>query len=200
VARDDWRLRIELGEEAAGGLLARLGILGSEARELARELEGRRLVVSRDGNELFVYASDRDAAESARAIVESELREMQIEASVGPIERWLHDEERWDDESADEPWEEELLAEGLAPWEVRIERDSVERARELADELRLEGYGVARRFRYVVAGTETREQAEALARRFHGEVEPSARLVWETVPQNPFAIFGGLGSAGTPLG
>ena len=43
-------------EEHAQGLLARLGAeLGSEARELARELEERRLAVSRDGEKVFVY-------------------------------------------------------------------------------------------------------------------------------------------------
>jgi hypothetical protein len=43
---DDWRIRIELEEEHAEGLLERLGVdLGSEARNLADELQGRRLVV-----------------------------------------------------------------------------------------------------------------------------------------------------------
>jgi len=52
----------------------------------------------------------------------------------------------------------------------------------------------------VIAGTETREEAVELAKRFHGEAEPGGELVWEVAPQNPFArIFGGLGSSGTPL-
>jgi hypothetical protein len=34
----------------------------------------------------------------------------------------------------------------------------------------------------------------------HGEVEPGSGLVWETVPGNPFAVFGGLGGSGTPVG
>ena len=50
-----------------------------------------------------------------------------------------------------------------------------------------------------IAGTATREDAEALAERLHGEVEPGGELVWEVSPGNPFAVFGGLGSAGTPL-
>ena len=41
--------------------------------------------------------------------------------------------------------------------------------------------------------------AQELARRLHGEVEPGGELVWETTPGNPFAIFGGLGGAGTPV-
>ena len=34
--------------------------------------------------------------------------------------------------------------------------------------------------------------AEALAKRVHGAVEPGGSLVWETVPGNPFAVFGGI--------
>jgi hypothetical protein len=201
MAQDDYRIRIELPEErAAGRLLGRLHLdLGSEARRLAHELEGRRLVVSRDGNEVFVYAATPQEAEQARAVIENELREEGIEGRIGPVEQWLHDEERWTDEAPGPTFEEELLAEGYAPWEVRVELGSQAEARELAERLEEEGYGVARRYRYVIAGTETKEEAEALAEQLHGEVEPSSRLVWENVPQNPFVVFGGLGGSGTPL-
>jgi hypothetical protein len=70
----------------------------------------------------------------------------------------------------------------------------VEEARALADELEQEGYGVVRRAHYVIAGTASKEDAEALAARMHGEVEPGGELVYEVTPQNPFAIFGGLGT------
>jgi hypothetical protein len=199
VARDDYRIRIELPEEEhATGLLSRLG-LDSRAHELAEELEGRRLAVSQDGNELFVYASSAAEAEQARAIVEAEVAEEGIEARIGPVEHWLHDEERWDDEPPEPSPEEELLEEGIAPWEVRVECGSLREAEKLADQLEAEGYGVLRRFRYLIIGTETREEAEALAERLHGEVEPRSAYVWENVPQNPFVVFGGLGGAGTPL-
>jgi hypothetical protein len=198
VARDDYRIRVDLEEEHAHGLLSRLG-LGSKADELAEELEGRRLVVSHDEGELFVYASSPQEAERARAIVESELAEEGLDATVGPVEHWLHDEERWDDEPPEPTPDEELLEEGIAPWEVRVECASRAKAEDLADQLEAEGYGVVRRFRYVVVGTDTRDDAEALAKRLHGEVEPSSAYVWENVPQNPFVVFGGLGGAGTPL-
>jgi hypothetical protein len=48
-------------------------------------------------------------------------------------------------------------------------------------------------------GAATKEEADELATRLHGEVEPSSAFVWENVPQNPFVVFGGLGGAGTPL-
>ena len=55
MARDDWRIRVELQEEHAGGFLHRLGGgLGSRARDLAKELEADKLAVSRDDDTLFV--------------------------------------------------------------------------------------------------------------------------------------------------
>ena len=199
MGRDDYRIRVELPEEEnATGLLSRLG-LGSWADELAQELEGRRLVVSHDDGELFVYASSAAEAERARTIVESEIRAEGVDAAVGPVEHWLHDEERWDDEPPEPSPEEELLEEGIAPWEVRVELDSHHVATELADRLEGEGYGVVRRFRYLIVGAATKEEADELAARLHGEVEPSSAFVWENVPQNPFVVFGGLGGSGTPL-
>jgi hypothetical protein len=199
VARDDYRIRVELPEEeSSSGLLSRLG-LGSWADELAEELEGRRLVVSQDEGELFVYAASAAEAAQARAIVESEVAAEGVEATVGPVEHWLHDEERWDDEPREPTEEEELLEEGVAPWEVRVELESHHDAAELADRLEGEGYGVVRRFRYLVVGAATKEEADELAARLHGEVEFSSAYVWETVPQNPFVVFGGLGGSGTPL-
>lgn len=195
MAQDDWRVRIELEEERhATDFLARIGLdLGSEARELAKELEDHRLAVSNDADVVFVYAATRDAARTAKQIVATELRELELNAQEIRIEHWLHDEERWDDEAPSPDTEEELLEEGYAPWEVRIERKSVDEAHELADQLENEGYGVVRRAHYVIAGTATKEDAEALAARLHGEVEPGGELVYEVTPQNPFAIFGGLG-------
>ena len=78
-------------------------------------------------------------------------------------------------------------------YRIRVECKSLDEARELADQLRAEGYGVSRTFTYVIAGTENREQATELARRIHCEVEPGGELVYEVMPRNPFAIFGGMG-------
>jgi hypothetical protein len=201
MARDDWRIRIEIEDDQAPGLLERLGLeLGDEASELARELEKRRLAVSYDDDEVFVYASSPAEAERARAVIQAELRDLGIAAVTGPVEHWLEDEERWDDEPPDETWEEDELERGYAPWEVRVSCKSHPEARELADQLEQEGYSVERRWRHLIVGTASKEEAEALAARLHGEVEPGGELIWETVPGNPFAIFGGLGGSGTPLG
>jgi hypothetical protein len=192
---DDFRIKIELDDEHAGGLLDRLGLeLNQEAGELARELEQRHLVVSRDGGELFVYAASPAEAESARSVIQALLGDLDVAAVTGPVEHWLEDEERWDDEPPSGTWEEEELEHGHAPWEVRVELPSHSQAHALADRLEQKGYPVVRRWRYLIVGASSKEDAEALAGRVHGEVEPGGSLVWETVPGNPFAIFGGIGA------
>ncbi|HZR96377.1 MAG TPA: hypothetical protein VFA56_11820 [Gaiellaceae bacterium] len=130
----------------------------------------------------------------------AELRDNEVTAVTGPVERWLDEEDRWSDEPRTETWEEEELERGFAPWEVRVTLASHGEAQQLADRLEAEGYPVERRWQYLIVGAASREDADALAGRIHGEVEPGGELVWETVPGNPFAIFGGLGSSGTPTG
>jgi hypothetical protein len=200
MAEDDYRIRVEVQDEA-DSLLERLGLeLGDEAAELARELEQRKLAVSRDGDEVFVYAGTRAEAERARSVVQAVLGDLDASAVTGPVEHWLEDEERWDDEPPGETWEEEELEHGHAPWEVRVETRSRDDARRLEEQLEGEGHPVVRLFDRLIVGAASREEAEELAERLHGEVEPGGALVWETVPGNPFAIFGGLGGSGTPAG
>jgi hypothetical protein len=195
MAHDDWRIRIELpDEEGARGLLERLGLARSDAEELADELRAHRLAVSRDGDTVFVYAATGMQAEQASRIVEAEFQEEGLTPSRLVTERWLRDEDRWDDEPDQGDVEEELLERGYAPWEVRVEGKSLREAHDLAEELRAEGFDVSRTFTYVIVGTESREQAVELARRVHGRVQPGGELVYEVQPQNPFAVFGGLGT------
>jgi hypothetical protein len=198
---DDWRIRVELEEGNTERLLERLGLdLSFEARQLAEDLEGRRLVVSRDDDTLFVYAGSRAEAERARAVIEAELLELGTESRVGPIEHWLAGEDRWDDEPPQQfEAEQDVLEQGLSPWEVRLETASAQEAEALARKLEAEGHRVVRRDRYVLVGANSEDEARELAKRLHGEAEASGELVYETLPQNPFVIFGGLGGSGTPL-
>ena len=196
MASDDWRITIEVEESEADGVLDRLaGELGAEARELAAELKQRRLSVSRDGDTIFVYAGSQADAEKARAVVESELRENDIDAKTSKVEHWLEAEERWDDEPPGETWEEEALDEGFAPWEVRVECGSRQEARDLTERLESEGYKPLRQFNYLIVGTASHEDAEVLATRLHGEVEVGGEVVLEAMAKtpSPFVIFGGLG-------
>ena len=76
---------------------------------------------------------------------------------------------------------------------MRVECSSHEEADALADRLEQEGQDVVRRWRYVLVGASSREEAQALAQQLHGEVEAGGEVVYEAMPRNPFAIFGGIG-------
>jgi hypothetical protein len=199
MATDDWRLRIELGDEGARGLLGLLGLVDTDADELAHGLRDQRLAVTHDEDTVFVYAASQAQLEQAEPAIAAQLAELGVRPQLVRREHWLDAEDRWDDEPPTESVEEETAEHGYAPWEVRIPCRSHAEAKELALRLEADGYGVVRRWSYVIAGTRTREEAETLARSLHGEVEPGGELVWETTPGNPFAIFGGLGGAGTPV-
>ena len=117
-----------------------------------------------------------------------------IVATTSGVEHWLADEERWDNEPADETWEEEVTEKGFAPWEVRATCRSRHTAIELAGQLEAEGYRPIRHWRHLIVGADTREHAEALAARLHGEVEPGGAVVWEEAIDSevvrPFVFFG----------
>ena len=194
---DNWRIRIQPHEAEHGEtLLERLGLdLGSdEAKRLAEELQGHRLAVSRDDDTIFVYAETQPQAEQApRASSRPSSRRSGIEAEV-EVERWLRRARSAGRASRRRrPGSRKSSTHDHAPWEVRVELPSHDEADKLADQLEGEGYDVVRRWRYLIVGTASEEDAHALAKRVHGEAEPGGQVVWEATPQNPFAVFGGLG-------
>ena len=194
MPHDDWRIRITLPEQHVETLWERLGLdLSSEARELARALEGRRLAAARADDTVFVYAAAAAEAEQALAVVLAELT-LEGRTAETVIEHWLEHEDRWDDDPPAPDVEQELLDRGYAPWEVRVTCGSRKEARELAQRLESEGYAPLRAAEHLVVGTSSRADAEALAERLHGRIAPGGELVWEVRPENPFALFGGLGT------
>jgi hypothetical protein len=181
---DDYRIHIHAGDEVQPIYDRLLDV---------QDHEGGRIAVSHDGGEIFVYASTPADAQRAGELMHAIVREQNADATISPVERWLEAEEHWDDEPDDEDWEDEELDEGYAPWEVRVDAGSRRAANALAEQLEAEGYRPLRRWSYLIVGTASRQDADALAARLHGQVEPGGELVWETSPGNPFRIFGGLG-------
>jgi hypothetical protein len=188
MANDDWRLRIELPPSMAESIAERLGLVHPEANELARGLSGSRYAVTQDGETLFVYASTSTELESAKPVIERELAAAGASGATTLTEHWLANEERWDDDAPGPSDDEQVLAEGYAPWEVRIPCPDHRAARELADRLDAEGYGVVRRWRYVIAGCASEEDANALAQRLHGQAGPGGEIVWEAMEERPFSV------------
>ncbi len=125
----------------------------------------------------------------------AELEHHAIVATTSGVEHWLADEERWDNEPAGETWEEEVTEKGYAPWEVRVDVPIAPRGgRSSRQQLEGEGYQPVRQWSHLIVGADTREDADALAARLHGEVEPGGAVVWEEAIDSdvvrPFVFFG----------
>ncbi|HEY2714783.1 MAG TPA: hypothetical protein VGI73_01025 [Solirubrobacterales bacterium] len=210
---DEWRLRIDAGD-AGDEMVERLA-----SRELEHDLSaafGDTVIVSRDGDTVFLYAGSRGQAERAAGLV-SQLAERNDWQLAPELSRWHPEAEEWKD--PDEPLSadpaarqaehEEAIADeraeveasGEPRFEVRVDLDSHRDASRFSERLEAEGLPVVRRWRYLVVGAEDEDAAKALAERLRGEapagsevqVEGSGRVAWEERPPNPFAIFGGLG-------
>ncbi len=177
---------------------------------------GDRVVVSSEGRNVFVYASDEEEAREIERLVQARVGHP-ASASFS-LDRWHPVEQAWRDASVPLPETEEEIqvehdrqqareaavsrASGLAEWEVRVELPDRETTDAFADRLEAEGVPVVRRATFVLVGAANEDEAHELAARLADEapegsrvaVEPSGQMVWEVVPTNPFAIFGGLGS------
>ena len=85
---------------------------------------------------------------------------------------------------------------------MRVSLPSREATEALAERLEAESLPVVRRSTFLLVGAANRDDAEALAERLRAEspegakveVEPGGGMVWEVMPHNPFAVFGGLGA------
>ena len=212
---EDWRITIDFDDEGDGTqLVERLAARRFEAEE--RDSFGGRIVVSRDGPRVFLYADSEELARDADGIVRALLSSEGRQARIA-LERWHPVEQDWKDAAVPLPQTEEeieaeherqqareaaeSLASGHAEWEVRVSLPSREATDELADRLEAEGTPVTRRSTFLLVGAVNRDEATALAERLRTEapegatveVEPGGAMVWEVSPRNPFAVFGGLG-------
>lgn len=215
---DDWRLRVELTDEhVARELTERL-----EGFDLSHELGtsfGERVIVSRDGPEVFCYAATRPQAEAARSVIES-LAGQRGWAPTFELRRWHPAAEEWEDpdsplpgspaESAAERAElmererEESVQQGYPEFEVRVRCANRRDAARLAERLRGEGLPTVQRGEFLVLGVADEDDAKALADRVRSEAPPGSDVVAEgsvaevvaeapfATPFNPFAVFGGL--------
>jgi hypothetical protein len=214
---DDFRVTVDFEDE---GSILHFGRFLRE-RELEKELSeqlGDGVIVTRDGRKVFLYASTPGQADAARRAAQEVVQHEGLDARVSEVERWHPVEERWEDASVPLPQtSEEIAAErerqnvqeaeesreqGYAEWEVRLDLPTHRDAVELAERLEAEGISpIVRRWKYLLIGAETDDDARALAERLRAEApegasvkaEPSSAVGWELTGQNPFASFGGFG-------
>jgi hypothetical protein len=213
---EDWRITVDFDDEGDGTQLVEWLAARRFVSEERESLVGR-IAVSRDGPRVFLYADSEELARDADGIVRSLLSSEERRARIA-LERWHPVEQDWKDAGIPLPrTDEEIAAEherqqareaaeslasGHAEWEVRVSLPSREATDELADRLEREGTPVIRRATFLLVGAVNRDEATALAERLRDEapegatveVEPGGAMVWEVSPQNPFAVFGGLGT------
>jgi len=213
---EDVRLTVRLDTDDQAAALLRALHAHSGGATLRAELGGR-VAASGSGKLVYLYTDSEASARSAQRVV-SELAARDGVQPSFTLERWHHAEEEWEEiseaaaagaaapaqehERLEEQEAADARASGLATWELRIEFSSHRDALAFAERLTREGFThLVRRWRFLIVGTADEDDAEAWAKRLTAElppgatvhVEPGAGLAWEFLPQNPFAVFGGLG-------
>jgi hypothetical protein len=212
---DDWRLQIDLDDAGVGGEVADHLRAAELEHDLATTFD-QQVIVSHEGERIFLYAGDRDQLDRAQGVVQKLLDGKGWDARF-ELRHWHEVAEDWEDPDAPEPTtdaertaerehlmkteDEEVAANhGYAEFEVRVEFPSHREAKELAGTLKDEGFEPVRRWRYLVVGAADEDQAKELADRIRTEapsdskvsVEGSAWAAWHQKPPNPFFFLGGL--------
>lgn len=214
---DDWRLAVTPTEDADPPSLLAM-VLEHELEEESLERLGKRLAVEVSSGDfaVFFYGDSEEQVREAERLVGAILEEQGLDAGV-EVSRWHPVEERWEDASVPLPRSEaerrveleRLEAEEVADsrqngpdWEVRVELPGHRETTELAERLEAEGIPVLRRWRFLLIGAESEQQANELAARLRQQVpegsmvfvEGSGELLGEVAFPNPFVVFGGLGT------
>ncbi len=213
VPSDEWRVEVEIGEDEGASLGERLAAIRVD--EEAREDFAGRIVITRDGPNIFAYASREAAARAAEAEIRKLVESEGLEAGIS-LTRWHPVEEAWKDaatpmpatpdeeeaerkrhEAAERAEEEET---GRTDWDVAIHLDSVADMLDLDRKLRAEGLPVERRWKYLLVGASTQEQAEELAERLR-DIAPEGATVEVIVNPTdlPNPIFVAIGALAAKL-
>ena len=212
---DEWRLEIRIGDASRAAEL--VGLLGEP--ELQHDLSGDfhdRVVVSRDDDVVFLYAGSREQIDGAGTLLDT----IAAERSWGlhpSLRRWHPAAEDWEDPDRAEPADpaaakaerdrlmdterHQAAVSGSPEFEVRVDLPSRHEAVRFADQLRDEGLPLVHRWKFVLVGAATEDDARALAERLESEapdgstvaVEGTWKAAEHEMPSNPFAVLGGLG-------
>ena len=190
MTEDEFRVEVDLDDEHGYSLGDRLRSLDLD--DEARERLGGRVIVTRDGSRMFLYAGDERYAREAERVVRDLVATHELTAEI-TLTRWHPIEETWKDASVPLPQTDqerqaeyarkeaaearEAAADGDFGWHVCAKLPDCEDAVELEQKLAGDGVPVARRWKYVVAAALTEEQAEELERRVWAEV-PEETEVW----------------------
>ncbi|MGH2961499.1 MAG: hypothetical protein ACRDL3_04800 [Solirubrobacterales bacterium] len=191
---DEWRVEVELGDEqhhlTIGERLRSLD-LDDEAR---RRL-GDRVIVTRDGDHLFLYAGSEQAAREAERVARDLVASEGMSGEVR-VTRWDEAEQAWTDASGAEGPAADVREHERAwsdpDWEVRVDLPGRTETVELASKLEDEGIEVRRRWHHLMVGADTEGEAAELAKRLAAEAPEGANVHVEPggVPHPVFVLIG----------
>jgi hypothetical protein len=206
---DEWRVEVELPEERHTGALGDR-LQWHDLDDDARERLGGRVIVTKDGPHVFLYATSEEQAREAERVVRELLAADGREAPI-TLTRWHRDAEEWRDaalplpateaeratERAQHVDAEELEAgvEGAYDWEVAVDMPGRAEAIELQRALEAEGHRVERAWRFLTVGAPTEEVAEELAAELRTRLPEDAKLWVQGNPDDlprraSFVLFG----------
>jgi len=200
----DWRVTISLTGQAHVEQ-ARQSFSEQEVEQDVRQRLGRNIVVGAGDSEIFLYAGTELAATEAERTAREVLGKLGIEAEFA-LHRWHPIEEEWQSPDVAMPQTEaerqaehqrledaetaDSVAAGSAGWQARVELESHREAVALAHKLQGEGHPVVRRWKFLVAGANNEDDAQALAEHIRQEAPPGATVVAEPAGVRlPFIAF-----------
>jgi hypothetical protein len=188
----EWRVEVELTDEGQGlSLGERLRTLDLD--DEARTKLGDRVVVTRDGARMFLYARSEAEARAAEEVIGELAADEEVEAKSS-LTRWDEEAEAWVGDGKGGGADSEPEAAGEAEWEARIVLGSVRKAFEVARTLRDEGLEVRRRWRFVLVLAPSEEAANDLASRLRAEVPDAEQIDVERATGVIHPVFVMLGA------
>ena len=208
-SRDEWRVEVTLDEEQHGDSLSE-GLRNLQIDDEARKRIGGSVIVTRDGSALYIYAWHEESAREAERVIREQMEEDQLVGEVR-LMRWHPLAEEWKDAAEPLPEDEAAAAEELRaheeevrrerrghrehPWEVVIDLPSLRDTLSLAEKLQKEGLAVKRRFRYLLVGADSEDQAIELGKRLESEAPEGSHVGIRGNPDDmPLPAFIQLGS------
>lgn len=189
----DWRVTISLSGQV-NVERARQSFAEHEVEQDVRRRLGHNIVIGAGDSQIFLYAGTELAASEAERTAREVLGQLGIEAEFA-VHRWHPIEEEWQSPDVAMPQTEaerqaehqrledaetaDSVATGTALWQARAELPSHREAVELAHKLQGEGYTVVRRWKFLIVGANSDDDARALAEHIRQEAPAGAEVTAE---------------------
>jgi hypothetical protein len=144
--------------------------------QTVRSRIGSDIRVSQSPRRVFLYAASAHSAMQAEQVVRDAMIEHGVSAAVR-CDQWNPIKQSWTShEDLMNAEREKSAATGRATWQVRAEPPSHHELKALAQRLEAEGFSVARRWRYLIAGAGCEDDAHALADQIRGYSSAGTRI------------------------